>query len=186
MNIEYGHIYIQDMLKEGWQEKISIKVAKEIPFIKNFKGKKIVLIDDKDYDLDLPEKEKYKNQVNELYTNIGIKPDIIYFEKDYYKKAIDIFDSIDDKYKKTVYFRKQNKHVDIIKFKDVEIHVRERREGKIKNYCVILSTAWSLYKEEQYGNNYIVLPETYKKVENNVSLLLCLLNGQNNNKYLYY
>ena len=50
----------------------------------------------------------------------------------------------------------------------------------------MLSTGWSIYKSECYGNNHVVLPEYYKKVENNVSLLLGLLSYQNNIKYFFY
>lgn len=186
MNIEYGHVYIEDMLKDNWKKEIIDKITKEIPFVKNFNGKKIVLIDDKDYTLNQYQKEKYKSEIQKLYSDIGIKPDIIYFEKDYSENAIDIFNNIDEKYKKSIYFKKQNKYVDIIKIENTDIPVRERKEDHIRNYCVMLSAAWSLYKENKYGNNYIVLPEKYKKVENNVSLLLDLLNYKNNNKYFFY
>ncbi len=186
MNIEYGHIYIEDMLDKNWAEKIKDKLQKEIPFIKKFKGKKIVLIDDKDHLLKDEEKDHYKALVNNLYSDMGIKPDQIYFERDYVIKAGQLFDSIDDDLKRSIYFRKENKYVDIVNVNGIDIHVRERKNGNIKNYCVMLSTAWSIYKSECYGNNHVVLPEYYKKVENNVSLLLGLLSYQNNNKYFFY
>lgn len=186
MNIEYGHIYIEDMLSENWVDKVKNNLKNEIPFIKKFKGKKIVLIDDKDYLLSNEEKEYYKNLVNNLYSELDIKPDEIYFEKDYTMKAAQLFDSINDDFKRSIYFKKEDKYVDIINVNGIDIHVRERKNGVIKNYCVILSTAWSIYKHECYGNNHVVLPEYYKKVENNVSLLLNLLSYQNNNKYFFY
>lgn len=186
MNIEYGHIYIEDLLGEDWVNKVKNNLINEIPFIENFKGHKIVLIDDKDYLLNDDEKEYYKKLVNNLYYELGIKPDEIYFERDYVVKAGQLFDSIDDNLKRSIYFRKEDKHVDIINVDGIDIHVRERKDGVIKNYCVMLSTAWSIYKDEYYGNNHVVLPKYYKKVENNVSLLLDLLSCNNSNKYFFY
>lgn len=186
MNIEYGHIYIEDMLSDDWEEKVKINLKHEIPFIKNFKGKKIVLIDDKDHLLNSEQKEYYKKLVNDLYSELEIRPDKIYFERDYVTKAGQLFDSIDDNLKRSIYFKKENKYVDIINANGIDIYVRERRGNTIKNYCVMLSAAWSIYKDECFGNNHIVLPEYYKKVENNVSLLLDLLSHNNSNRYFFY
>ncbi len=186
MNIEYGHIYIEDMLSENWKDTVKSNLKNEIPFIKNFKGKKIVLIDDKDYLLNDKEKENYKKLVNGLYLELGIRPDKIYFERDYVIKAGQLFDSIDSNLKRSIYFKKENKYVDIINVNGIDIHVRERKNDVIKNYCVMLSTAWSIYKDEHFGNNHVVLPEYYKKVEHNVTLLLDLLNYNNSNKYFFY
>lgn len=186
MNLEYGHIYVEDMMLNGWEESILKNIEKEKDFFNNFSGKKIVLIDDKDFNLTNEQKKYYESKVSETYAKIGLKPDHIYFEKIYSKNSEELFDSIDENYKYSIYFKKEDKYVDFIKTPEANISVRERKNGTIKNYCVLLSTAWSIYKEEQYGNNHLVLPKHYKKVETNVSLLLQILKKPNNNTYFYY
>lgn len=186
MNLEYGHVYINDINNGKFEESLIKNIHKEKEIYSGFSKNRVVLIDDKDYILTEQERHFYKEKVISSYKEIGMPPDKVYFEKDYNKLAFELFESLDSKYKKSRFFKKQNKNVDFICVEDTEIAVREIREDVLTNYCVMLSTAWSHYKEEQYSNNHIVLPHIYKKTEDNVIKILNALGLQTTNTYFYY
>lgn len=186
MNLEYGHVYINDINNGMFKERPIKNINKEKEVYSKFSKNRVVLIDDKDHDLTEKDKEFYREKIISLYSDIGMPPDKIYFEKDYNKLAIELFESLENKYKKSVFFRKQNKKVDFICADGCDIAVRETKENVLTNYCVMLSTAWSHYKEEQYSKNHIVLPQSYKKTEDNVIKILNVLGLNTSNTYFYY
>lgn len=83
MILEFGHIYFDDIKNNNINENDivkSIELAKEVIDIFPIEHK-VVLIDDKKYDLSNEEKISLENFIKEYYTYLGLVPDKIYFEK---------------------------------------------------------------------------------------------------------
>ena len=84
--IEYGHIYINDMKDFNLSEHTINNIKKSVCIAKSIGNRKdhfTVLVDDKDYDLSLKDKDEVCLFINDLYSSMGLKPNSIEFEKSF-------------------------------------------------------------------------------------------------------
>jgi hypothetical protein len=193
MIIEFGHVYYENIINK----KLNIDdIKKEIKIIENLKLKKytsVVLIDDKNYNLDLYEKKKVENQIKLLYSNLGHCPDYVYFEKEFYFLE-KIINTIIERYEiKREYFKKENKYVYFLYTKNYKIPIYFIKENNKYYTCQSLALLWSIYKHKKATEYYLndfkvinILNLKYKKVEDQINEILLENDFIFKNEYYYY
>lgn len=176
-SLEISHFYIEEFYNGSYKEKINEALKyREIVTKKDFSL--LILIDDKDENLDEKEKENIREKVVSIFSKKGFKIEKIYFEKEF----ISFFDFLENNYLKN--YIKEEKHRrsgKIVYFfvdKDNKIALKENMKGEIKHYCVSLSLAFSVFKNIHFNENYILLEKKYKKIEENVAHLKKYINNK--------
>lgn len=195
MILEYGHIYVDDLINSNINLK---KLKKEIDLVLQIKNtskvdKQIVLIDDKEHKLSFYEKLNVTNFVESLYEELGVKPEMLFFEKDFESKANEILDMIPKQILKEEYFRKSKKVVTFLKTNDFSVPLKETYIDHEKYTCPLLSASWLTYKKEvlcdNYYNTLTILDKRYEKVEKQVEEILKISGYKdyyfNNNSYFW-
>lgn len=179
MILEYGHIYVEDIINSN----ISIRnLIKEINISKNIcndyqqEHKRVVLIDDKEFDLSVNDKRKVMGFVKELYNHFGLIPDEMFFEKTFHNKIDQIYEHLDKNKLVIENFRKSNKKVEFLISGGEKIPLKEIKNG-VSNYsCQLLSSLWLMHKKDNLCLNdfktVTVLDSKYKKVESQVMNIL--------------
>lgn len=176
--IEYGHIYVDELIKNN----ISLKnLRKEIDLalditstMSKFKG--VVLIDDKNHSLTDKEKINISKYVQSLYEQFGLKPEELFFEKDFENLANEILKLIPLHKLKNEYFKKSKKTVTFLNTNGKLIPLKESYEGYEKYTCCMLSASWLVYKKDNICNSedrtLTILDKKYEKVEFQVQEIL--------------
>lgn len=195
MILEYGHIYVDDLINNNINLK---KLKNEIDLVSNIKrtiqvNKSVVLIDDKAHFLSNVDKLNISFFVQSLYEQFGLKPEMLFFEKDFEKIANEILKSIPKDLLKTEYFRKSQKRVTFLKVNGYSIPLKEHYENHEKYTCPILSASWLTYKKDKlcdkHYNTLTVLSKKYEKVEEQVHEILKVSGYQEhyfkNNEYVW-
>lgn len=178
MSIEIGHIYVKDI--DNLENIIIPSIEKYINL--NISGlKKILLIDNKEENLTKDYKIIITSKIKSIFLDYEIHDIDFYFEKDFNCKAKEIIATIYPEKIKKEYFRKTKKHVFFYISENGKIPLYEEKDGEHKNYCQLLSLAWSLYKREEFkSDNIIILPKEYQKVEMQVNQMQLEIFGINN------
>jgi hypothetical protein len=192
MIIEYGHIYYEDILNKKLPEdeiKKSINLALE--YMKNLPYEKfetVVLLDDKNYDLNESEKKELIMFISNYYELLGLKPDYIYFEKVFYNDVERIYSNIAKNNLKLEYFKKEDKYVEFLQTANYKIPLKKIKDTKITYSCQMLASLWTLMKSEMYKEKQIVtvLNKKYHLVEMHILDLLKHSGYSINNIHLWY
>jgi len=191
MILEFGHIYFDDIKNNNINEKDivkSIELAKEVIDIFPIE-QKVVLIDDKKYDLSNEEKISLENFIKEYYTYLGLAPDKVYFEKHFL-----IYENIlYEKFKSDIVvrepFKRDKKLVEFLLSDSNKIPLKQIYIDKEFHSCQLLSSLWLLYKYKILSSKGMIniLNEKYRKVEEQVSLILKESDIEiPNNQYIWY
>lgn len=183
MSIEIGHIYVKDI--DNMEDILIPSIKKYIHL--NISGlKNVLLIDNKEENLTHKEQQSIVFVLNDIFAKHKIDNVAFYFEKDFNLKAKEIINTIDPSKLKKEYFRKTKKHVFFYKSENGKIPLYEEYSGEHKNYCQLLSLAWSLFKREKFkSDNVLILPKAYEKVEMQVNQMQKELFGINNTYYFH-
>jgi len=193
MIIEFGHVYYENIFNKNFNLD---NIKKEIQIIENLKIEKytsVVLVDDKNYNLNLYEKKKIENQIKLVYSNLGHCPDYVYFEKEFYFFEEKFNKIINNYIIKKEYFKKENKYVFFIYTKNYKIPIYFIKDD-IKHYtCQSLALLWSIYKHKKASDYYLndfkiinILNSKYKKVEDQINEILFENDFTFKNEYYYY
>lgn len=169
--IEVGHIYLEDIgnFKNLLTE--SIKRYKEYQTSTN-NNHFVLLVDDQREKKTLKEKQELLIVLKNFYVTNGIENIDIYFENDFQNYAQDIISMLDANKLKKVYFKKSKKSVIFYNYDGHNIPLFEENINGVKNYCQLLSLAWSVFKIKKYkGENLLILPAIYKKIEERVNVI---------------
>ena len=185
MNLEYCHIYYTDYLKDKDIIKKTLHNEKHL-FKLNYKDIKLILIDDKNLSLTNYEKLEFKSKIIQEAIYLNMSPSFIFFEDSFNNLAEYIFNKIPKCFIKREFFRKENKFVYFFNDGENKFSLREEKDNIVKNYCVLLSTAWSVYKNYNFGKNFIILDERYSFIEKRVSFILNSLKLNSDNLYYTY
>lgn len=185
MNLEYCHLYYTECIKNTEIIKDTLLKEKHL-FDINKKENNIILIDDKYLNLSTHDKEIFNIKLLKECSTLNMTPHHIFYE-DYFNNLADyVFDNIPKKYITKEFFRKENKYVYFINYKNNKFSLREEKDNVIKNYCVLLSTAWSIYKFYYFGDNYTIINKEFDIIEKRVSIILNSLKLNINNIYFTY
>lgn len=192
MVIEYGHIYYEDILNDNIPEieiKLSIKLALE--YIKEHpeeQFKKVVLLDDKNYNLTNEDKIKITDWLYNYYFDLGLKPDYIYFEKIFSNDVDRIYSNISETNIKIEYFKKENKYVEFLHTEKYKIPLKKTKNLEIMYSCQMLASLWTLMKSEIYKDKNIItiLNDKYFTVEMHILELLKHSGYSVKNIHLWY
>ncbi len=192
MIIEYGHIYYEDILNENIKKdeiKKSIDIALDYMKSKPYeKFETVVLVDDKNYNLNMPEKKELIIFLSNYYSKLGLKPDHIFFEKVFYDSVERIYSNISKNNLKIEYFKKDDKYVEFLKTSQYKIPLRKIKKDEITYSCQMLASLWTLMKSEMYKEKHIVtvLNKKYHLVEMHILDLLKHSGYSVNNIHLWY
>lgn len=192
MVLEYGHIYYEDILNRTIPVlDIRKSIVSALSYINNNideEFKKVVLIDDKNYTLNEIEKDEASLFVLNYYRELGLAPDLIYFEKVFYEKVCRIYSSIPKEILKVEYFRKEKKYVEFLCNENYKIPLKSIRNGNVSYSCQMLASLWTLEKSEIYSDRKVitVLSEKYQKVEMQIIELLRLSGYSVNNFHIWH
>lgn len=169
--IEVGHIYLDDY----WSQE------KELPidfYLSHFKEQDTILMVD---DLNI---DKINITVDDIQKKYKEKECSLTYI-DYEKRMISYTPVLEKKFSpflKKEHFKKENKHVYFLNINNTKIALFSITNQKKIYTCSFLSLCWALYKDNFFGDfkNYeeqiVIIPKEYKKIENNVKILLEFLN----------
>ncbi len=186
--IEFGHIYLEDIMNETFHDDDLMKERNIINENSWNFVEKVVLIDNKEFELSLVEKVAYEKKVKQHYESLGFSNFQIFFEADFVSKAMDIEKLLHSNSIKKEFFRKDNKYVYFCHDDKNKIHIKSTKNKEVKYSCVFLSTAWLIEKTKglNKNSNHIILNKKYEKIEYDVNQLLKILNQEMNIKYHWY
>lgn len=193
MIIEYGHIYIAD-LESGSVDYLGIEKSIEIAQKSKSDGDLlVVLIDDKDYSLSNSQKDHYAKSVESLYDSMGLRPDLIHFEKEFSASAIGFIEKLPKENLKVESFRKQKKKVTFLKNGSQLIPLMSEKDAVISFSCQLLSSLWRQKKENLAlgllkSKTLTILDQKFKAVEDDVAYLNRLVpsSAHIQHEYLWY
>lgn len=181
MIIEYGHVYVED-INNGAVDVASI--AKSISLAQTLRKSDsimVVLIDDKAFNLSDQERMAYRLQVGALYESLGLKPDEVFFEKDFAAGADAFINSLPGDKVVRETFRKQQKSVFFFKAGDRKIPLATHGADGVSFSCQLLSSMWrhfkgeTLSKEANRHHTLTILDKKYLQVEQDVERLSAFL-----------
>lgn len=175
MLIEYGHIYYEDIINQNIDEDDiikSINIAKDLSARPNCV--KTVLIDDKDYSLTKREKSDTYKFISDYYESLGLKPNLIYFEKSFRMFKNNLYDRFDKDFLVTESFRRDNKRVEFLLDESRKIPLRQIFENGEDLTCQFLASIWSLCKSRTLSDNNVltILNKKYAGVEDDIDVIL--------------
>lgn len=184
-NLEICHFYIDDFYNENYKSIIS-KTLENQNYIQHFSGKIVIFIDDKDCFISIDEKNKIVTIIEQIFLEHHIFIDHIYFERDqcyFFEK--EIFQHLQPFIIKETF--KRSKKVVFFFYDGIKkIALKEWHfDGTTQHYCVSLSLAFSVFKNQQLGKNYLLLEDKYRSVEKNVSYLKKYIHPSND-EYIFY
>lgn len=188
MIIEYGHIYYNDIINNTINKEDIIKSITLLKEIKNNSYTSVVLIDDKEFNLTVEEKDRVKNYINRLYDELGEKPHKIYFEKEFSKISNLIYMNLSTKNFKYETFKRDNKEVEFLVMDNKKIALKSIRNNQKFYTCSFLASLWTLYQHLNFSNKRLVciLNKKYESVEKNVDLILKTANYNITKDKIYY
>lgn len=171
MIIEYGHIYLSDLISESVDLdpiKRSIDAAKE----RFTPGDRLwVLVDDKAFSLTEKEKEDISSQVALLLEGLGLRPHEIHFEKRFSEQAESFISRLPSESMKYETIRKAGRKVLFYTKNNRKIPLLTTGSQGLGYSCPTLSSLWRLFKES-HGSSLAILDAKYLAVEENVELLI--------------
>lgn len=193
MIIEYGHIYIAD-LEAGSVDFLGIEKSIKLALESKSDGDVfVVLIDDKEYDLSDHQKEQYAKRVKALYAGMGLRPDLIYFEKQFAESATEFIGKLPKESLRVESFRKQKKKVTFLKNDSHLIPLMSERDSVVSFSCQLLSSLWRQHKESlafelSKSKTLTILDQKFKSVEDDVACLNKLAPSSTDfqHNYLWY
>lgn len=198
-HIEFAHIYQDKFIEE--EQINSISILKRLNLCKETNTFSI-LVDD----YNLKEKKWNNSYLIEKIKEHNIPLDFIFFESKFKNKVKDLINKLPKENIKIETFKKEKKKVIFYKKNNKKIALKTiYLSGKEKYSCIALSTCWKLSKlgyfkfpENSYmklnnkslnrNNTITILPKKYKKIEDNVCVLIKEINNNilGNIKYIYY
>lgn len=169
--IEVGHIYLDEVLSSYHEKPIDI-------YKDYYKNHDVILMVD---DLNIDKEKVTVKEIKDFYQNKECFPIEIGCEikmGHYVKEILPLFE--EDLVKE--YFRKDRKYVYFFKKHDIKIALYSVDEFNDVQYtCSLLSLCWLLYKHNyfenfrNYDNHVVIIPEQYRKIEDNVQKLISYL-----------
>lgn len=169
--IEVGHIYLDEILSSCHEKPIDI-------YKDCYKNHDVILMVD---DLNIHKEKITVKEIKDFYQAKECLPIEIGHEMkmtDYAKEVLPLFEANLIK----EYFRKEKKYVYFFKKDDVKIALYSVNElNSVQYTCSLLSLCWLLYKHNyfenfrDYDNHVVIIPERYRKIENNVQKLVSYL-----------
>jgi hypothetical protein len=181
MIIEYGHVYVED-INNGTIDMAGI--AKSISLAQALRKSDsimVVLIDDKAFSLNDQERSAYRLQVEVLYESLGLKPNDVFFEKDFSAGADAFINSLPGDRVVRETFRKQQKSVFFFKAEGRKIPLATHGLDGVSFSCQVLSSMWrhfkgeTLSKEANRHHTLTILDKKYIQVERDVERLSAFL-----------
>lgn len=188
MIIEYGHIYISDIINNNINnDEIvkSINIAKNIISGKNIKFTKVVLIDDKEFNINSSDKKFFISFIKKHYASLGMEPDYVYFEKELSEYSDFFYKSVDVNRLKTEYFRKDKKNVEFFFTKNFKVPIKQIKDNQQNYSCPFLASLWAIFKLKKFNSAITILNKKYYNVENQVLDILETMDI-NYEKHTYY
>lgn len=169
--VEVGHIYLDENLS-SYHEK-PINIYKEL-----YKEYDVILMVD---DLNIEKENVSVEEVKEFYKIKECLPIEIGHEMKMTHYAKEILPLFKDTLIKE-YFRKEKKYVYFFKKEDIKIALYSiDKLNNVQYTCSLLSLCWLLYKHNyfenfrDYDSHIVIIPEQYRKIENNVQKLVFYL-----------
>ena len=177
MLIEYGHIYVNDLMDNTVNhERLAqgIEIARRIASAADTCW---VLLDDKTSQMSDRMRQEVVDQVHTLFDDLGFVPERFHFEKAFSPEAPALLASLPTSSLRWEFFRKANKEVLFYSGDHAKIPLAQRftdaeDSDELHYSCPVLAALWRRYKQAHCEDSVTILEQRYHTVECQVDQLL--------------